>query len=429
MNKKQKNWVELVNKNAYKWEHVILKITGEPPVRRSHVLWFCSKHPLDGEHICQENDSELIKLSEKYIDRSSEGVSQKDINALISSYPDQPFYSSRMESYLNPSKKNTERTYCCYAGMIAERKATGFNIFQDLLNTRANHYKTQYILLFDAKNYKGKHVKHSFKCVAHNVTLSYSMQDLNYITSCPCPECRKDPKHQNVCVDIVKKHNSGRPGQVIRHATKVKEKYNYTCALSNSTFQLHHHHVDGQDFYQETALNWDVNGICLCGPIHRDYHNNFLKKHSLITKEYLNYSFNIDNDEWVEISSPSSSLHAGQKPEMLDFESNPDYLPNGAEVSRYTFLEYLKFLIFDIKYKNSFYVNNLNKKIKSVHSSLKPSDPSFGNLGQITLNQLEKAIDKYCREYKGENWALSNRTDILFANDPQLWAKVDNSWQ
>ena len=39
------------------------------------------------------------------------------------------------------------------------------------------------------------------------------------------------------------------------------------------------------------------------------------------------------------------------------------------------------------------------------------------------------AIEKYCREYKGENWVLSNRTDILFANNPTLWAKVDASWQ
>jgi hypothetical protein len=71
-------------------------------------------------------------------------------------------------------------------------------------------------------------------------------------------------------------------------------------------------------------------------------------------------------------------------------------------------------------------VNNLNQKIKSVHSSLGLPDSS---LGQITLNQLEIAIDKYCREYKGDNWALSNQTDIPFANDFQLWAKVDNSWQ
>lgn len=197
------------------------------------------------------------------------------------------------------------------------------------------------------------------------------------------------------------------------------EKYNYTCALSNATFELQHHHLDGQDFYEELALNWNVNGICLCGPIHRDYHNNFLKQHSIIAKEYLEYSFNADNDEWVEFNSLDG----------LDYLVNPDYYPNGAEVSRYTFLEYLRFLIFDIKHNNSLYVNNLNQKIKSVHASLKLSDPSFGNLGQITLNQLETAIDKYCREYKGENWALSGQSDIPFANDHQLWAKVDNSWQ
>jgi hypothetical protein len=321
-----------------------------------------------------------------------------------------------MDSYLKPSKNNTERTYCCFAGMIIERKQSGFEKFKQLLIERGKHYNTQYELLFNANSYQGKHVKHSFKCLAHNTLLSYSMQDLNYITSCPCPKCRTDKNHKNACVEIVKKRNAGRSGQVIRHATKVKEKYNYICALSNSTFELQHHHLDGQDFYEETALNWNNNGICLCGTIHRDYHNNFLKLHSRIAKEYAKYSFDVNNSEWIEFNSS----------EVQNCAENPDYSPNGAEVSRYTFLEYLKFLIFDIKSNNSRYVNNLNQKIKSVHSSLGLPDSS---LGQITLNQLEIAIDKYCREYKGDNWALSNQTDIPFANDFQLWAKVDNSWQ
>ena len=177
-----------------------------------------------------------------------------------------------------------------------------------------------------------------------------------------------------------------------------------------------HHHLDGRDFYGTIALNWNVNGICLCGPIHRDYHNTFLKQYSIIAKEYSDYTYSVDKDEWIEANSS-----VGES----DYSNNPDYYPEGAEVSRYTFLEYLKFLIKDIKDNNSVYVNALNQKIKDVHSKLKLEDAS---LGLITLNQLETAIEKYCSEYKGENWALANQTDIPFANDLELWAKVDSCW-
>ena len=78
---------------------------------------------------------------------------------------------------------------------------------------------------------------------------------------------------------------------MIRHANRVKQKYNNQCALSNSTFELQHHHLDGADFYEEVALDWKNNGICLCGPIHRDFHNNFLRNNSILAKEYSNYSF------------------------------------------------------------------------------------------------------------------------------------------
>lgn len=40
-------------------------------------------------------------------------------------------------------------------------------------------------------------------------------------------------------------------------------------------------------------------------------------------------------------------------------------------------------------------------------------------------DDLETAIEKYCRESKGENWVLADRTDIPFANDTKLWDKVD----
>ena len=411
-----KTFLEQVNDNASEWGHVIFKITGKQPARRSLVMWFCTKHPFDGTNACEISDSKLLNLINQNI------ISQVDIDTLISSFPGQRFFISRMDSYLNPSKNSTKRTFCCYAGMIAERKNDGFNIFKRLLTERGNHYNTEYKLLINVNDYKGKHVKHPFKCEAHGNILNYSMQDLNTITSCPCPNCRKDPRHKNVCVEIVKKRNGGRAGQVIRHAKLVKTKYNNTCALSNSTFELQHHHLDGQDFYETISLNWNANGICLCGPIHRNYHNIFLKEHSIIAKDYSNSMFIINTDEWNEVSSLDCL-------EGLDYLNNPDYYPSGVEISRYTFLEYLRFLIKDIKSNNSAYVDALNQKIKDIHSKLKPEDPSYGALGQITLKQLEIAIDKYCSEYKGENWVLANQTNIPFANDPELWAKVDNCWQ
>ena len=406
----RRTFLEQVNQSASKWGHVILKITGQTPARRSLVMWFCNKHPLDGTHTCRLGDPKLLELINKNI------ISQQDLDELINAFPEQKFYISRMDIYLKPDKNKPERTFCCYAGMIAERKTEGFHIFKQLLTDRGNHYNTQYTLLINAEDYRGKLIKCPFKCEAHGTILNYSMQELNTITSCPCPDCRKDPKHKNVCVEIVKRRNGGREGQVIRHAKRVKAKYKNTCALSNSTFQLQHHHLDGQDFYYTIALNWNANGICLCGPIHRDYHNTFLKEHSIIAKEYSNYTYSVDKDEWIEANSSVKES---------EYLNNPDYYPGGAEISRYTFLEYLKFLIKDIKDNNSVYVNALNQKIKNVHSKLKLEDAS---LGLITLNKLETAIEQYCSEYKGENWALANDTDIPFSNDLELWAKVDNCW-
>ena len=98
-------------------------------------------------------------------------------------------------------------------------------------------------------------------------------------------------------------------------------------------------------------------------------------------------------------------------------------------MSRYTFLEYLRFLIFDIKSNNSQYVNTLNQKMASEHRKINPSSPSFGELGKITLETLEKAIKKYRVEFVGNNWALSSRKDIFFANNIELWNEVENTWQ
>jgi hypothetical protein len=47
---------------------------------------------------------------------------------------------------------------------------------------------------------------------------------------------------------------------------------------------------------------------------------------------------------------------------------------------------------------------------------------------KIDWLSLKNAYKQYCSEYKGSNWVLSNRTDILFANDTSLWDKVDETW-
>lgn len=205
---------------------------------------------------------------------------------------------------------------------------------------------------------------------------------------------------------------------MIRHASRVKAKYNYTCALSHSTFDLQHHHLDGQDFYTETQLLYEYNEICLCGTIHRDYHYNFLLNHSIIAKEYSKDTFYPSTpcaEYTIETTNPN----------------NPDLCLAGAEVSRYTFLEYLRFLKYDIKVKNSFYLNFLNKKMAREHSSINPSDARFGThlKGKITLERLEIAIQQFCAEYKGDNWGLAGRKDIPYANDHELWTKVDSSWR
>lgn len=324
-----------------------------------------------------------------------------------------------MDEYLKQKKT------CCRPKLFSDRKKEGYKIFQDLLTRRGNHYKTKYTLQITEKQYPGKHYKVPIKCETHNIIVNYSMQDLNTITSCPCPQCRKDPAHKNVAVDIIKRRNAGRKGQVIRHANKVKAKYNYTCALSNAINNLQHHHLDGQDFYPETRLLWEHNGICLCATIHQDYHYNFLPNYSIIAKEYSNFTFNEN-----ELNPPTEYLallnHTVNVKDSLFVDlSNPDFSLNGAEVSRYTFLEYLRFLIFDIKFNNSQYVNNFNQKMATKHCIINSLN---GEVGKITLETLEKAITKYYAEYVRDNWTLSSRKDIFYANNIELWNKVENTW-
>jgi hypothetical protein len=81
--------------------------------------------------------------------------------------------------------------------MVSSRKSEGFKLFKQLLADRGTHYKTEYKLLIDQSAYERKYVKYPFKCTAHGKILKYSMFDLNFMTSCPCPDCRIDPLHKN----------------------------------------------------------------------------------------------------------------------------------------------------------------------------------------------------------------------------------------
>lgn len=390
-------WTKRVISEANKWGHILYKITGIEATRRSIVLWSCSKHPNGGRNTFQSQDVKLNELLKKDL------ISSIDIAQLIMTYPGEQFYASRVDEYLKLYKPKS-RTICCREKLNKNRSLAGFEVFKKQLLNRGDHYRTQYTLQINDLDYKGKHIQYPIKCESHGLTFNYSMQNLNYTTSCPCPECRIDPNHKNNSVEIIKKRNAGRPGQVVRHALQVKKKYDFTCALSNSTLDLHYHHLDGQDFYTETQLLWMYNGICLSAAVHRDYHYNFLLNYSLIAKEYLTETFNSNKNAVLTLSSKISTN-----------EDNPDLLLANAEVSRYTFLEYLKFLKFDMKINKSVYVKNLNKKIKVS--------------GQITPTRIERAIEIFCKEYKGKNWALASRNDIPYANSVSLWFKVENTWQ
>lgn len=405
------DWQKEVSQEAEKWGHVIYKITSNAQnrrlSRRSIVLWNCSHHPNSPPNSFSPDDSVLANL----LVNPKVEITQQEIDELIALFPGEQFYASRIDEYTKRYKK-TSRTQCCREKLHGDRKVEGYGIFQQLLKSRGKHYNTTYTLLINADEYNGKRVKYPIKCEAHGITFHYSMQDLTTITSCPCVQCRNDPQHKNVAVEIVKRRNAGRPGQIIRHAQKVKEKYNYQCALSNSTMELQHHHVDGQDFYTETQLLWEHNGICLSGVIHRDYHNNFLRNYSKIAQEFDAYTLD---------TSEMPTNRSGEE------TTDPDLSIEGAEVSRYTFVEYLKFLVYDMKFNNSAYVNALNQALITQYGSKTASQTEV--LGEITLTQVEKALEQFCAEYQGSNWALSTREDIPFANDSSLWMKVDAAWQ
>lgn len=402
------DWSRNVSEEASKWNHVIYKVTGTKASRRSIVFWSCSVHPDDAPNYFHREDPMLKKLAED----PKVDISQTEIDELLNLYPGEQFYASRMDEYTERYKK-TVRTVCCREKLHGNRKKVGFGIYKNLLDERGKHYNTTYTLLISEDDYNGKAVKYPIRCESHQILFDYSMKDLTTITSCPCKECRRDPNHKNTAVEIVKRRNSGRLGQILRHAQRVKAKYNEKCAVTNSTVELQYHHLNGQDFYSTIQLEWEHNGICLCGVIHRDYHYNFLPNHSVIAQEFSKYAF--------DLSEESST---NTDPTILDTE--PDFDINGAEVSRYTFLEYLRFLVFDMKSKNSKYVNVLNETLKSKYR--KVGLDSENCIGEIQCNHLETAIESFCQEYKGDNWVFANRNDILFANNPELWEKVDNSW-
>lgn len=205
-------WTPRVIEQAKKWNHIVYAITGSIPTRRSKVLWSCLNHPEYGNYFFTEDDSKL----KEFTNDEENGLTQDNILNLISRFPGQAFYASRMDEYIRT------KTTCCRTQLYNIRKEEGYQIFEKLLGERGKHYKTTYTLLTNVKDYKGKLNKVKIKCESHNNIFEYSMQDLNFNTSCPCPLCRQDPAHKNVAVDIIKMRNAGRPGQVIRHASKVK---------------------------------------------------------------------------------------------------------------------------------------------------------------------------------------------------------------
>lgn len=412
------NWSQQVEAQASKWAHTVFKITGSIPSRRSYVLWSCSQHPDGGRHSFQFDDPKLNSFVRDGI------ISEEELNEFVLNYSGEQFYATRMDQYL----KN--RKICCRQHQNKLRTKNGFELFQKLLQDRGTHYKTVFTIEIPVEQYKGKHVKIPIKCESHGIISLYSMKDLNTIVSCPCPQCRVDPSHKNKAVEIIQKRNAGRPGQILRHAIRVKEKYSNTCLISHSKFECQHHHVDGQDFYMQTSLSWEHNGVCLCGPVHRDFHWNFLKKHSKIASKFFK-KFSKISQEYEETQTPlgPSPLPQAEREEpFVVSTNNPDIDVAGAEVSRYTFLEYIRFLMYDIRKNNSRYVQLLNTKISKRHDEIDSSSASYGEMGEITLEKLEIAMKQFCEEYKGDNWALAFRKDIPYANDQVLWNDVDQTW-
>ncbi len=87
----------------------------------------------------------------------------------------------------------------------------------------------------------------------------------------------------------------------------------------------------------------------------------------------------------------------------------------------------MRFLIFDIQ-TNGTYVSDLNKQIEKEYTIFVKKNPKNTLWKPITLQNTFSAYEKFCAEYKADNWAMAENPDIPFANNPELWTKVENSW-
>lgn len=203
-NKQNVDWAQRVSDYSLKSNHTIFKITKLN--RRGFVLWNCNVH-IDNDNrshkIFKPTQESLMKLVQ------NNELTQQELNELISKHENKYFYCTRMDQYLKQDRKS-----CCEAGDLTSKQSKGFELFSQLLSDRGKHYKTTYNLLLLPQDYQGKYKKYPIRCESHGVTMNYSMQELNYNTSCPCDGCRKDPKHKNVAVPIILLRNSGREGQV-----------------------------------------------------------------------------------------------------------------------------------------------------------------------------------------------------------------------
>lgn len=401
------NWKQKVLDSAKQWNHTIYKITtiNGKIARRSLLFWSCRNHPNGGSKVFGSITEFRGFLEENLIT----DFTQEEIKQLFTHQNTQKFYGTRMDLYLNPRGYGDVglRKHCCEKGYKEQRKEIGYEALLELLKKRGQHYNTVYTLLFSKEEYKNKYEKCLIRCESHGEVFEYGLMALQGFTSCPCPVCRKDPNHKNRAVESVKKIN-GRSGRGTRHRSRVLQKYGNVCFLSESSFQLHFHHLDSQDYYTSLSNLWEVNGIPLCGVVHRNYHYVFLKKYSLVKNEY------------------SCSIFSHQTSE--EKKQNPDCSLEGIEVSRYTFCEFLRFLIYDIQ-TNGTYVSDLNKQIEKEHEIFVKKNPQKNTLWKpITLDKTIHALEKFCAEYKGENWAMAENSEIPFANNPELWRKVENSW-
>ncbi len=85
----------MVKTDSKKWNHIIYKITGNTPTRRSYILWSCLNHQEGDRQSCTfvMEDPQLTKFRKKKV------MSSTEVDELISAYPGQQFYCSGMDEY------------------------------------------------------------------------------------------------------------------------------------------------------------------------------------------------------------------------------------------------------------------------------------------------------------------------------------------